>query len=150
MELILLEKIQNLGGLGDRVTVKPGYGRNFLVPQGKAIPATKANIEEFEQRREELEKRAAERQNSAEARREAIDGQTITIRANASSEGKLYGSVGTREIADALTAAGFPIDKAEVLLPEGAYRQTGEFDVDIQLYAEVDATIKLVIEGEEV
>ena len=150
MELILLENIQNLGQLGDRVSVRPGYGRNYLVPQGKAVPATKDNIEVFEQRRAELEARAAERKAAAEARRDAVDGQTITIEANASNEGKLYGSVGTRELSDALTEAGFAIDKSEIDLPEGAFRTVGEFEVELHLYAEVTATIRLVIRSDDV
>lgn len=149
MELILLENVQNLGRLGEKVNVKPGFGRNYLVPQGKAVPVTKENMEMFEQRRAELEARAAERSNAAEARRDAVDGQSVTVTAKASGEGKLYGSVGPREIAEALVAAGFPVDKNEVILGEGAFRQVGEFDVDLHFYAEVDATIKLVIEGEE-
>ncbi len=150
MELILLENIQNLGELGDRVTVKAGYGRNYLVPQGKAVPATEANVEVFEQRRAELEAAAAERKAAAEARRDAVDGQAIKIPAKASNEGKLYGSVGTREIAEALTEAGFAVDKAEIDLPEGAFRLVGEYDVDLHFYAEVDGTVHVIIEGEEV
>lgn len=149
MELILLENIQNLGSLGDVVKVKPGFGRNFLVPQGKAVPATKSNLEAFEQRRSELEARAADRLTAAGARSDAIADQTVTITANASSEGKLYGSVGSREIADAFTAAGFPIEKSEVLLPDGAIRMTGEYDIDLHFYADVDCAVKLVILGEE-
>ncbi len=150
MELILLQNVQNLGNLGDKVTVKPGYGRNYLVPQGKAVPATKANLEAFEQRRAELEEAAAERKAAAEARRDAVHGQTVTINANASSEGKLYGSIGTREIANALTDAGYPTEKAEVILSEGAIREAGEYEIDLQYYAEIDCNFKLVIVGEEV
>lgn len=149
MELILLENIQNLGLLGDRVKVRPGYGRNYLVPQGKAVPATPENIEAFEQRRAELEARAAERKAAAVARRDAVDGQSVTIVAKASSEGKLYGSVGPREIAEALTEAGFAVDKGEIDLPDGAFRVTGEFDVQLHFYAEVDGTVHMVIEGDE-
>ena len=125
MELILLENIQNLGSLGDKVKVAAGYARNFLVPQGKAVPATKANLEEFESRRAELEARAAEQVGAATVRRDAVADQTITITANASSEGKLYGSVGTRELSDALTDAGFAVNKMEVVLSEGAIRMAG-------------------------
>ncbi|MDJ0655924.1 MAG: 50S ribosomal protein L9 [Xanthomonadales bacterium] len=149
MDLILLENIQNLGKLGDVVKVKPGFGRNFLVPQGKAVPATKSNLEAFETRRAELEARAADRLAAATARRDAVADQTVTITANASSEGKLYGSVGTREIAEALTGAGFPVEKSEVLLPEGAIRMAGEYDIDLHFYAEVDCQVKLAIVGEE-
>lgn len=149
MDLILLENVQNLGKLGDRVTVKPGFGRNFLVPQGKAVPATQENIEAFEQRRAELEERAAERLAAAQARCDAVDGQSITIVAKASSEGKLYGSVGPREISEALTEAGFAVEKSEIVMGEGALRHAGEFDIDLHFYAEVDAVVKLVIEPEE-
>ena len=149
MELILLENIQNLGRLGDKVVVKSGYGRNFLVPQGKAVPATEANIEEFEKRRAELEARAAEHVGAATARRDAVADQTITITANASNEGKLFGSVGTREIADALTDAGFAVNKMEVVLSEGTIRMVGEYEIGLHFYADVDCTVKLVIIGEE-
>jgi large subunit ribosomal protein L9 len=149
MELILLENIQNLGSLGDTVKVKSGYARNFLVPQGKAIAATKANIEEFEKRRAELEARAAEHVGAATVRRDAVADQTITINANASNEGKLYGSVGTREIADALTDAGFAVSKMEVVLSEGTIRMVGEYEIGLHFYAGVDCNIKLVIIGEE-
>lgn len=149
MELILLENVQNLGSLGDVVSVKSGYGRNFLVPKGLAVPATRSNREQFEARRAELEARASERMQAATARRDAVADQTVTIHANASSEGKLYGSVGTREIADALTSAGFPVEKQEVILPEGVLRLAGEYEIGLQFYAEVDCTFKLVIIGEE-
>ncbi len=149
MQLILLENIQNLGALGEVVNVKPGFGRNYLVPQGKAVPATKANLESFESRRAELEARAADALTSAEARRDAVAEYTLNITANASSEGKLYGSVGTREISEALTQAGYAIEKNEVVLSDGVFREVGEFDVQLKFYAAVDCTIKLVIIGEE-
>ena len=149
MELILLRNVKGLGSLGDKVSVKPGYGRNYLVPQGMALPATKQNIEVFEQRRAELEAAAEERKAAAKARQEAIDGQTITVLANASGEGKLYGSVGTREIAAALTDNGYSVDKSEIDLPEGAFRNVGEYEVTLHLYAETDATIKLIVVGDE-
>ena len=149
MELILLENIQNLGSLGDTVKVRSGYARNFLVPQGKAIAATKANIEEFESRRSELVARAAEHVGAATVRRDAVADQTITITANASNEGKLFGSVGTREIANALTDAGFAVNKMEVVLSEGAIRLAGEYEIGLRFYADVDCTFKLVILGEE-
>ena len=146
MDVILLENIGNLGGLGDKVTVKAGYGRNFLIPQGKAVPATDANIAEFEARRAELERAAAETLAAAQARGESIAAlETITIEANAGEEGKLFGSIGTRDIADAVTAAGVEIDKAEVRLPEGALRETGEYTIAIQLHPEVMADIALAI-----
>lgn len=145
MELILLQKVANLGGLGDKVRVKPGYGRNFLVPQGKAVPATAANVAEFEQRRAEYEARAKEHLSGAEGRRAKLEGQTVTIKANASTEGKLYGSVGPRDIADAFTAAGFDLSKSEVVMGEGPLRKTGEFDVLVHLHADVETTVKVVV-----
>ena len=141
MELILLQKVTNLGALGDRVNVKPGYGRNYLVPQGKAVPATAANIAEFEQRRADYEAKA--QLDGAEGRKARIEGQEVTIAANASTEGKLFGSVGPREIAEAFTAAGFEINKSEVVMGEGPIRKTGEFDVLIHLHADVETTVKV-------
>ena len=149
MELILLENIQNLGSLGDKVSVKAGYARNFLVPQGKAVAATKANIADFEVRRAELEERATEQVGAATVRRDAVADQTITINANASNEGKLYGSVGTRELSEALTDAGFAVNKTEVVLSEGAIRMVGEYEIGLHFYADVDCTFKLVVIGEE-
>jgi large subunit ribosomal protein L9 len=149
MQVILLENVGNLGNLGDMVEVKPGYGRNFLIPQGKAVPATKENIAEFEARRAELEKAAAEAHAAAVARAEQLgELGMITIPANAGEEGKLFGSVGTRDIADAVTAAGCEIDKAEVRLPEGALRETGEYVIAVQLHPEVmvDLTVAVVPE----
>lgn len=148
MELILLQKVQKLGDLGDKVNVKPGYGRNYLVPQGRAIPATKANIAEFEERRAELEKAAMSRLSSAEDRLKALDGLEITMTANASEEGKLYGSIGPREIADAVEKEGPKLEKSEVILGEGPLRYTGEHEVLVHLHADVDATIKVVVEAE--
>ena len=145
MELILLQKVVNLGGLGDKVNVKPGYGRNFLVPQGKAVPATAANLAQFEQRRAEYEAKANEQLAAVEARRAKLDGQTITLRANASAEGKLFGSVGPRDIADAFTAAGFALNKSEVVMGEGPIRKTGEFDVLVHLHADVELTVKVEV-----
>jgi large subunit ribosomal protein L9 len=143
MELILLEKVQNLGDLGEKVNVKPGFGRNYLVPHGKAVLATAENIARFEERRAELEAAAAERLGGAEARQYALNGVEIEITANASDEGKLYGSIGPREIADAVTAVGHPLNKSEVIQGEGPIRNTGEYEVLIQLHADVEATIKL-------
>ncbi|MEJ2307714.1 MAG: 50S ribosomal protein L9 [Gammaproteobacteria bacterium] len=149
MEVILLDNIANLGGLGDKVTVKAGYGRNFLVPQGLALPATRSNIEAFEARRAELEEQAAERLAAAEQRKAKIDGSTVTISRKAGDEGKLFGSVGTADIAEALTAAGMDVDKAEVRLPEGVFRATGDYDVVIHLHADVDASITVSVVAEE-
>ncbi len=148
MEIILLEKIENLGAMGDKVTVKPGYGRNYLVPKGKARPATVENIAAFEARRVELEKVAAETQAAAEARREQLDGKTIDIVAKVGDEGKLFGSIGTADITDAVKAAGVDIERNEVRLPEGAFRQVGEYDVTLHLHSDVNVTIKLVITAE--
>ena len=149
MEIILLDKIANLGGLGDTVTVKAGFARNFLFPQGKAVPATKANVEKFEQRRAELEAKIAEQLAAAEARAAKIaELGEVTIAAPAGEEGKLFGSVGTQNIADAITAAGVEVAKAEVKLPTGTLRETGEYDIDVQLHSDVMATAKVVIIAE--
>jgi large subunit ribosomal protein L9 len=145
MEVILLEKLGRSGGVGDKVSVKSGYARNFLFPYGKAIPATKDNLANFEARRAELLKAAAEKLAGAQSRADKLNGMAITISANAGDEGKLFGSVGTRDIADALTAAGQPVGKSEVLLPAGALRETGEFEVSLALGSDVIAAIKLTI-----
>ncbi len=149
MEVILLENIGNLGGLGDKVDVKAGYGRNYLIPQGKAVPATEANTAEFEARRAELEAAAAEALAAAEKRAEALEAlEAITIGANAGDEGKLFGSIGTRDIAEALTAAGCEVDKSEVRLPEGVLRELGEFEVDVQVHSRVTATVTIAVVAE--
>lgn len=148
MELILLEKVKNLGNLGDKVNVRPGYGRNYLLPQGKAVPATADNLAMFEQRRAEFEAKANELLAAAEARKAKLDDVEITIVANASPEGKLYGSVSPREIAEALEAKGLEADKGEIIQPEGAIRNTGEYVAHIALHADVQATIKVVVTGE--
>lgn len=149
MNVILLEKIRNLGDLGDSVTVAAGYGRNFLIPQGKAVPATKENIKHFEERRAELQAAADEKLAKAQARAEQLAGLTVTITANAGDEGKLFGSVGTADIADTVTAQGVELEKKEVRMPEGAIRQTGEFTFEVHLHPEVEANIKVVVVGEE-
>lgn len=148
MQLILLQKVVNLGNLGDKVSVKPGYGRNFLVPQGKAVPATATNVAEFEAKRAEYETKAADTLSSAETRKGKLENASVTIYANASTEGKLYGSVGPREIADALTKAGNPVEKSEVVLGEGAFRHIGEYEVLVHLHADVETQVKVVIEPE--
>ncbi|MCR6496012.1 50S ribosomal protein L9 [Thermomonas sp. S9] len=146
MQLILLQKVTNLGGLGDLVTVKPGYGRNYLVPQGKAVPATPANIAEFEAKRAEYEARAADALAAANARLAKLADASVTVSANASTEGKLYGSVGPREIAEALTRQlGVEVHKSEVVMGEGPLRHTGEFEVAVHLHADVDTTVKVVV-----
>jgi len=148
MELILLQKVTNLGGLGDKVKVKPGYGRNYLVPQGKAVPATPANIAEFEARRAEYEAKAQALLSDAEARKAKLDGASVTIYANASSEGKLYGSVGPREIAEGLTKLGMPVEKSEVVMGEGPIRLVGEYEVAVHLHADVETTVKVIVAAE--
>lgn len=149
MNVILLDKVANLGSLGDNVTVKSGFARNFLFPQGKAVPATKANLEMFEARRAELEKKVAEELAAAEARAAKVtELAEITIASKAGDEGKLFGSIGTRDIADAITEAGVEVTKAEVKMPEGAIRELGEFDLAIQLHPEVTASIKVAVIAE--
>jgi large subunit ribosomal protein L9 len=148
MEVILLEKIRRLGELGDKVKVKAGFGRNYLIPQGKAVPATPENIARLEARRAELERAQAEALAVAQERAAKLAELTITVRRKAGEEGKLFGSVGTADIAEAVTAAGIELHKHEVRLPEGPFRTTGEFEVSLSLHADVDATLKLVIEAE--
>jgi large subunit ribosomal protein L9 len=150
MNVILLDKVANLGSLGDNVTVKSGYARNFLFPQGKAVPATKANLEMFEARRAELEKKVAEELANAEARAAQVtELAVVTLASKAGDEGKLFGSIGTRDIADAITAAGVAVAKSEVKMPAGAIRETGEFSIAIQLHAEVitSITVKVIAEA---
>ena len=149
MHVILLEKIRNLGELGDSVAVANGYGRNFLLPQGKAVPATKDNLEKFEARRAELENKAADELAAAEARAAQLAELTVTIGAHAGEEGKLFGSVGTKDIADAASVAGVALEKAEVRLPNGALRHTGEFEIEVHLHTDVNATLKLQVVAEE-
>ena len=148
MEIILLEKIANLGGLGDKVSVRPGYGRNYLIPQGKAVVATRAKIEEFEKRRAELEKKAAEELTAAQTRANAIAALTVSIAHKAGDEGRLYGSIGTKDIADAITAAGAKVEKHEIRLPHGAIRHTGEHEVGIQLHGDVVIVLSLQVVAE--
>jgi large subunit ribosomal protein L9 len=148
MELILLEKVLKLGDLGDKVNVKPGYGRNYLVPLGKAIPATAANIVEFETRRAELEAVEQKKLGSAESRGTSLADLEVTLSANASEEGKLYGSIGPREISDALTSMGHEVSKAEVIMGEGPIRFTGEHEVVLHLHADVESRIKVVVNPE--
>ena len=148
MQVILLETIKNLGDLGAVVDVRSGYGRNFLIPQGKALPATKANLAEVEQRRAELEKAAAEKLAAAQARAEALEGASFTISSKAGEEGKLFGSIGVRDIAEAVSAGGTEVEKSEVRLPEGPLRTVGEFDIELQLHTDVEVTIKLAVVAE--
>ncbi len=146
MDVILLDKVAKLGGLGDKVTVKAGYARNYLLPQGKAVVASAANLEVFEARRAELEAKMASELAAAEARAEKLAAlEAVVIASKAGDEGKLFGSIGTRDIADALTAAGVEVAKAEVRLPEGALRQVGEYDIVIALHGDVTATAKIAV-----
>ena len=148
MQLILLQNVTNLGKLGDKVNVKPGYGRNFLVPFGKAVPATEANLAEFEARRAEYEAKAKASLEGAEGRKVDLEGVEVTVTANASTEGKLYGSITPRDIAEALTQAGHKVEKSEVVLGEGPLRRTGEHEVVVHLHADVESKVKVIVVGE--
>ncbi|MBD1390098.1 50S ribosomal protein L9 [Neiella sp. HB171785] len=150
MQVILLDKIANLGSLGDEVTVKAGYARNFLLPQGKAVVANKENVALFETRRAELEAKLADELAAAEARAAKLaELESVVITSKAGDEGKLFGSIGTRDLADAITAAGVEVAKSEVRLPLGTLRNLGEYDIDVQVHSDVTATVKVVIEAEE-
>jgi large subunit ribosomal protein L9 len=149
MEVILLDKIAKLGGLGDKVSVKSGYARNYLLPQGKAVFASDANVEHFEARRAEIEAKLATVLAEAEARAaKVVELAEVTIASKAGDEGKLFGSIGTRDIADAITEAGVEIAKSEVRLPLGAIRETGEFEIAIHLHTDVDTSIKVTVIAE--
>lgn len=149
MEVILLEKVHKLGALGDRVNVKPGFGRNYLIPSGKAVSATADNIAKFDARRAELEKQEQDALNEANARAEKLNETTVSIARKAGDEGKLFGSVGTADIAEAVSATGVELSKQEIRLPEGPIRSTGEIELDVQLHADVTATIKVNVVAEE-
>ncbi len=149
MNVILLEKVPNLGDLGDVVSVKAGYARNYLIPQGKAKPATKENLADFEARRAELEKQAAEAKAAAEATYEKMNGTVVTIPAQAGEEGKLFGSVGTQNIADALIAAGFAVQRRDIRLPEGVLRHIGTYEIAVQLHSDVVADITVDVTPED-
>ena len=149
MEVILLEKVDNLGSLGDMVKVKSGYGRNFLIPTGKAVFATAENRAKFEAHRAELEAAAGEVLVAAKKRQQALDGMTVTIASKVGEEGKLFGSVGTVDIAEAVTSAGVKISKQEVRMPTGPIRQTGEYTIDLHLHPEVNARVKILVVPEE-
>lgn len=149
MEVILLENVANLGSLGDKVTVKSGYGRNFLIPQHKAVPATKENLAEFEERRAELQKEAEAQLARAQQRAAGINDLTIELATKAGEEGKLFGSITVRDIADAATEKGVEIDRSEVRLPDGPLRSLGDYEVDIQVHPEVAAVLKVNIVAEE-
>ncbi len=148
MNIILLEKINNLGELGDQVSVKAGFGRNFLIPNGKALPATKPNIKMFEARRAELEATAAESLAAATSRAEGINDKEIVIVRKAGDEGRMFGSVTNGDIEEALVASGIQVEKREVRMPEGAIRELGEYDIVIHLHTDVNATVKVIVEAE--
>ncbi|CAG0945753.1 50S ribosomal protein L9 [Anaerolineae bacterium] len=148
MEIILLEKVVNLGNLGDKVTVSPGYGRNFLIPKGKAVRATADKLAEFEQRRAELEKKAADELAAAQTRADALAKLNVTITQKAGEEGRLYGSVGAKDIADAVTSAGIELHKNEVRLPAGPIRNVGDYEIKLHLHADLDGVLALKIVGE--
>lgn len=148
MQVILLEKVQNLGELGDDVKVRPGFARNFLIPQGKAVAATEENIAAFEARRAELEQQQADALGAAQARATALEGLVITVVRKAGDEGRLFGSVGTQDIADAIVEVGFEVKRSEVRLPSDSLRQTGDHEASLHLHPDVDVTITVQIEAE--
>ena len=144
MQVILLDKIARLGGLGDTVEVKSGFARNYLIPQGKAVMATKANLEVFEARRAELEAKLADVLAAAQARAAQVEAlEAVVIESKSGDEGKLFGSIGTRDVADAITAAGVAVAKSEVRMPEGVLRYTGEYEIAVQLHADVKTAVKI-------
>lgn len=149
MEIILLQKVANLGNIGDRVKVKPGYGRNFLLPHGKATLATPDNIAKFEARRAELEKAAGEELGAAQTRAAKLGGLKLSLTAKAGGEGKLFGSIGTADIAEAATKAGFEVERSEVRLPHGPIRQAGEHVVQLHLHTDVTVDLPVTIVAEE-
>jgi large subunit ribosomal protein L9 len=149
MEVILLQKIANLGNIGDRVKVKPGYGRNFLLPGGTATRATPENVAKFESRRAELEAKASAEHASAQERAAALEGFALTIAAKAGNEGKLFGSIGTADIAEACAKAGHVIERSEVRLPGGPIRMVGEHAISLHLHSDFDVPVTLTIVAEE-
>ncbi len=149
MQVILLEKVENLGGIGDMVKVKAGYARNYLIPKGKATVATADNVAKFEERRADLERRAAEEITAAKDRAAKLEGQTIKITAQAGPEGKLFGSVGTVDIAEACTAAGVEVERSEVRLPEGPIRVLGSHEVELHLHSDVNVWLTVIVEPSE-
>jgi large subunit ribosomal protein L9 len=149
MEVILLQKVANLGNIGDKVKVKSGYGRNFLLPKGKATVATAENVAQFESRRAEIEKAAKAELDAAEARARKLEGLKLTLTAKAGGEGKLFGSVGTTDIAEAVRKAGHEIERSEVRLPQGPIRQAGEHVVQLHLHTDLTVELPVVIIGEE-
>lgn len=148
MEIILLENVAKLGELGDKVSVKAGYGRNYLIPQQKAVPATAGNVEAFEARKTDLMQQANEKLELAQARAEKIDALKISLTSKAGEEGKLFGSITVRDIAEAATSRGVEIEKSEVRLPEGPLRELGEYEVNVHLHSEVNAILKIAVIAE--
>ena len=148
MQVILLEKIVNLGNLGDLVNVKPGYARNYLVPQGLATAATPDNLKSFESRRLELEKASADKLQAAKGRANELEGQSVEIAGRASDEGKLFGSVGLIEISEAFAAKGLEINRSEIQLPEGPFKMVGEYEVQISVHSEVAFNVKVAVVAE--
>ena len=148
MNVILLEKINKLGALGDQVSVKAGFGRNYLIPQGKALPATESNVKMFEERRAELESAAADSLNAATKRAEELNDKEVVIVRKAGDEGRMFGSVTNLDVAEALNAAGAKVEKREVRMPEGAIRELGEYDIAIHLHTDVNAIVKVIVEAE--
>jgi large subunit ribosomal protein L9 len=149
MEIILLEKVDNVGGIGDRVNVKSGYARNYLIPKGKATLATAENVAKFEARRAELEAKAASELAAAQARAKKLEGQVIRITATAGTEGKLFGSIGTVDIAEALEKLGIEVERSEVRMPEGPLRVLGEHRIELHLHSDVNVEVPVVVEGAE-
>lgn len=150
MEIILQDTVANLGKLGDKVNVKAGYARNFLFPQQKAVPANKANLEAFEARRADLEAKQAANLAAAQERGTALEAlEAVVISSKSGDEGKLFGSIGTRDIADAITAAGVPVVKSEVRLPEGALRNIGTYEIAVSVHSDVSAVVTIEVVGEE-
>ncbi|MDX9741442.1 MAG: 50S ribosomal protein L9 [Gammaproteobacteria bacterium] len=150
MKVILLDKVENLGGLGDLVTVKPGYARNFLIPTRKAAQATPANMKSFEERRAEFERQIAEALGAAQARAERLSEATVTIACRTGEQGKLFGSVGTADVAEAITAStGIEVKRSEVRMPEGQLRQIGSYPMELHLHPEVNVEITVEIVPEE-
>jgi large subunit ribosomal protein L9 len=148
MDLILLQKVKGLGALGEKVSVRSGYGRNFLVPYGKAVAATATNLAEFDKKRAQYEAKANQTLAAAESRKTQLEGATVVVYANASPEGKLFGSVGPRDIAEAFTAAGVPLSKSEVVMGEGPLRHIGEYEINVSLHAEVQTLVKITVAPE--
>ena len=143
MDVILLDKVQGLGQLGDTARVKPGYARNYLIPQGKAVRATKANIEQFEAERAELERKQAERLSAAQKRADQFAGVTLEVQVKAGDEGKLFGSVGPSDIVEAAAAQGIEIERSEVRMADGPLRQTGEYEIEVCVHTDVATTVRV-------